>query len=301
MHVEVNGTRLWFDVDGLALVPDGSRLRQRPTVVLVHGGPGSYDHSYFKPHFGHLADLAQVIYLDLRDHGRSARHDPARWSFETCADDVRAFCDALGIVRPVVLGHSMGGCVAMLYGARHPDHAGSLILQSTLARFDLRRLVDGFRGLAGDEIAELARRDYSGNPVTGDEWARVFAAFGPQVPQPDELARRIRNTDLGIPGMALLRHLDVIDQLTRIACPTLVCVGQADPVTPVTAAREIADALAPPIGQLAVIEGAGHFPWLDRPGHFWSVIRTFVAATTRPDATSQKATRNGPPNGPGLR
>ena len=56
MHVEVSGTRLWFDVDGPALVPDGSRLRERPTVILVHGGPGSYDHSYFKPHFERLTE-----------------------------------------------------------------------------------------------------------------------------------------------------------------------------------------------------------------------------------------------------
>jgi pimeloyl-ACP methyl ester carboxylesterase len=120
MHVDVNGTRLWFDVDGPALVPDGPSMRARPTLVLVHGGPGGYDHSYFKPHFARLADRVQVVYLDLRDHGRSARHDPAGWSFELCADDLRAFCDTLGIVRPVVLGHSMGGFVAMLYAARHP-------------------------------------------------------------------------------------------------------------------------------------------------------------------------------------
>ena len=71
MHIDVNGTRLWFDVDGPALVPDGSEMRQRPTVVLVHGGPGTYDHSYFKPDFGRLAEQAQVVYLDLRGHGRS--------------------------------------------------------------------------------------------------------------------------------------------------------------------------------------------------------------------------------------
>ena len=71
MQVQVNGTRLWFDVDGAALVPDGPSMRERPTVVLVHGGPGGYDHSYFKPAFSRLTTVAQVVYLDLRDHGRS--------------------------------------------------------------------------------------------------------------------------------------------------------------------------------------------------------------------------------------
>jgi pimeloyl-ACP methyl ester carboxylesterase len=120
MHIDVNGTRLWFDVDGPALVPDGGEMRQRPTLVLVHGGPGVYDHSYFKPDFALLAGHAQVVYLDLRGHGRSTWGDAAAWSFEACADDVRAFCDTVGIDRPIVFGHSMGGPIVLLYGARYP-------------------------------------------------------------------------------------------------------------------------------------------------------------------------------------
>ena len=163
MQVDVNGTRLWFDVDGAALVPDGSTMSERPTVVLLHGGPGGYDHSYFKPDFTASTMPAQVVYLDLRDHGRSARHDPNDWTFELCADDVRAFCDTVGIVRPIVYGHSMGGFIAMLYAARHPDHAGALVLQSTCARFDLDRLVEGCparrrRRRCGARPARLRRR-----------------------------------------------------------------------------------------------------------------------------------------------
>lgn len=69
MQVRVNGTRLWFDVEGPALVADGDDFRHRPTVVLVHGGPGSFDHSYVKPDFGRLATVSQVVHLDLRGHG----------------------------------------------------------------------------------------------------------------------------------------------------------------------------------------------------------------------------------------
>ena len=69
MHVEVNGTRLWFDVEGPSLVTDGDAMRERPTVILLHRGPGGFDHSYLKPDFSRLAGVAQVIYLDERDHG----------------------------------------------------------------------------------------------------------------------------------------------------------------------------------------------------------------------------------------
>ncbi len=277
MQVEVNGTRLWFDVDGPALVPDGATMRERPTLLLLHGGPGGYDHSYFKPDIAPLTDVAQLIYLDLRDHGRSARQDPAAWTFEACADDVRAFCDTLGIARPIVYGHSMGGFVAMLYGARHPGHAGALVLQSTNARFDLDRLVEGFRRVAGDEVAELARRDYGGDDVTIEEWARVFAAFGPNVPDQEQLGRRIRNPDVVAHGMELFRRFDVVDQLARVDCPTLVCVGEVDAITPVEASREIVDALPPGVGRLEVIEGAGHFPWKDVPDRYFALIGDFVA------------------------
>ena len=277
MHVDVNGTRLWFDIDGAALVPDGPAMRERPTIVLVHGGPGGYDHSYFKPDFARLTAMAQVVYLDLRDHGRSARNDPAAWSLEACADDLRAFCDALGIERPIVLGHSMGGFVVMLYGARHPGHAGGLILQSTMARFDMERLVESFRAAGGDEVAELARLDYSGQAVSDHDWARVFAAFGPRVPDADQMARRLGDEALEGYGLDVMRSLDVVDQLRRIDCPTLVCVGVLDGVTPVAASREIVDALAPGVGRLEVIEGVGHFPWLDAPDRYWPVIEAFVS------------------------
>jgi pimeloyl-ACP methyl ester carboxylesterase len=277
VHVEVNGTRLWFDVEGQGLVPDGAGMCERPAVVVVHGGPGSYDHSYFKPSFTRLAATAQVVYLDLRDHGRSARHDPEAWNFEVCADDLRAFCDTIGLVRPIVLGHSMGGIVAMLYGARHAGHPGGLVLVSTMARFDLGRLVDGVRAAAGDDVADLARRDYGGDPVSESAWRRVFAAFGPVVPTDEQLARRLRNLDVGAVGMGLLRALDVVDELRRIACPTLVCVGALDPVTPCSAAQEIVDALPHGIGRLAVLEHAGHFPWLDVADDYWALVEQFVA------------------------
>jgi len=280
MQIDVNGTRLWFDVDGAALVPEGTEMRQRPTVVLVHGGPGVYDHSYLKPAFERLAEHAQVVYLDLRGHGRSHWGNAAEWTFEACADDVRAFCDAVGVDRPVVLGHSMGGPIVLLYGARHPGHAAGLIVQSRFARWDPPRLVEGFRRVASDEVAEIAKRSYAGEDVPEEEWARVFAAFGLHVPA-ERKAAAPQNLELNSHGMNLIRRLDIVDQLQRINAPTLVSVGELDPVTPVAAAEEIVRALPEGLGRLEVVPGAGHFTWLDAPDRYWPIIIEFVHSAVR--------------------
>jgi pimeloyl-ACP methyl ester carboxylesterase len=286
MNVDVNGTRLWFDVDGAGLVPNGPAMRERPTVVLLHGGPGSFDHTYFKPEFARLASVAQVVYLDLPGHGRSQWGDPESWSFEACADDVRGFCDALGIARPIVYGHSLGGFVAMVYGARHPGHAAGLVLHSTMARFDLERLVEDFRRAGGDDVASVAERVYGGDSesVTDEEWAPCWALFGPWVTGEQERARTTVNRELNAPGLVLMRSFDAVDRLAAIDCPTLVCVGELDPITSVVAAQEIAEALPAAVARLEVIEGAGHFSWMDAPERFWPLLLGFVASVGARDA-----------------
>ena len=285
MYVDVKGSRLWFDVDGPALVPDGPAMRERPTVVLLHGGPGSFDHSYFKPEFARLATVAQVVYLDLPGHGRSDWGDPAAWSFETCADGVRDFCDALGIARPVVYGHSLGGFVALVYATRHPGHPGALVLQCTFARFDLGRIVSEFRRAGGDEVAAIAERSYGGDgdPVTAEEWQRCWTLFGPWVPGAEERSRSVVNRELNPRGLELMRGFDVLDRLAGIECPTLVCVGELDPITPVAAARELAAALPEGAARLEVVEGAGHFTWKDAPDRYWALLTEFVRLEGTPE------------------
>ena len=221
-----------------------------------------------------------MIYLDLRGHGRSEWGDPAAWTFEACADDVRAFCDALGIEKPIVYGHSLGGMVAMHYAARHPGHAAALILDSTTARFDVPRLVATFRRIGGDDVAETAARVYGGDSegVTAEEWARCWALFGRRIPGPEEKARIVVNAPLNPPGLVLLTRFNALDQVRLIDCPVLVCVGALDPVTPVAAAREILGALPGGRGRLEVIDDAGHFPWMDNPQRYWPTVAEFVAA-----------------------
>lgn len=280
MHINVNGTRLWFDIEGSSLVVDGETMRRRPTLLLVHGGPGGFDHSYFKPDFSRLTGIAQVVYLDLRNHGRSAREDPNDWDYAQAGDDIRVFCDTLGISRPVVLGHSFGGPVVIAYGARHPGHAAGLVLQSTMARFDLARVIEDFRRIGGDEIADIVRRSYTDEPLTREEWRRAWTLFGHWVPGDAERERIQANPELSAVGGALLQRTNLIDELGSIDSPTLICVGELDPITPIAAAQEIMDGIKPGLARLEVVENAGHFTWIDAPDRYWPILEEFITSVS---------------------
>jgi pimeloyl-ACP methyl ester carboxylesterase len=167
MRVMVNGVRLFFDVEGASLVPDGPSMREKPTLLLLHGGPG-FDHSIYKPGYASLADCAQLIYLDHRGNGRSDSGPKAAWTLAQWGDDVHAFCEVLGIKHPVVLGASFGGKVAMAYATRHPAHPAKLILISTEAvgGTHKERRVAMFEKLGGPEVGALARHRIFERPLT---------------------------------------------------------------------------------------------------------------------------------------
>jgi hypothetical protein len=101
--------------------------------------------------------------------------------------------------------------------------------------------------------------------VTTEEWDRCWRLFGPWVTGEQERARTIVNRELDAPGLDLMRGFDVVGQLARVDCPTLVCVGELDPMTPVAAAREIVDAL-PSGGAAGGGRGGRPLPLEGRPG-----------------------------------
>lgn len=121
--LEHDGTRLaCFDSGG-----DGA------SVVLVHGW--CCDHSFFAPQTEHLAQAGhRAISLDLRGHGASDAPDVA-YTIGLFADDVAWCIEKLGLRKPVIVGHSMGGIVAFDLAARYPDMPGAIVmLDSSVAR-----------------------------------------------------------------------------------------------------------------------------------------------------------------------
>lgn len=278
MHVSIGDCRLFFDVEGAKLVPEGPAMRERPTLLLLHGGPG-FDHSGFKPAFSALADTAQLVYLDHRGNGRSEPSTQRHWTLAQWGDDVRAFCEALGIEKPIVLGTSFGGMVAMSYATRHPDHPGKLVLSSTAARMRLDRVLAVFERLGGAEAREAARRYWQapGADTIADYARLCFPLYSRRPRDPDANARTVWNFDVMFHfGGGEDATFDLLPDLARVRCPTLVLGGEDDPITPIGDQEDIVAALPPGLARLERFAGCGHGVYHDDPARAFDVIRRFL-------------------------
>src|SRR5829696_284138 len=268
MRVSVGDVRLFVDVDGASLVPDGERMRERPVLVMLHGGPG-FDHTPFKQaFFSRLKDVAQVVYYDHRGNGRSDRGSPESWTLDTWADDLFELCNVLGIEHPIVFGGSFGGFVALNYAIRHAEHPTKLILSSTAAHIHLERSFAMFERFGGKEARDLAERFWT-NPRDEDfdEYVRVCLPLYTQRPQPPEVLLRVsRNIDVAKQfRMSGEMRFDLRDQLQEIRCPVLVMAGVLDPMVTIEDARELAAALPQQRTKFREFENAGHMLALEQP------------------------------------
>ena len=253
----------------------------RPTLLLLHGGPGG-DHSLFKPLFGQLTDVAQVVYLDQRGHGRSAVGAPSEWTLDTWADDLHEFCAKLGIERPVVLGMSFGGMVAMRYAARYPDHPGSLILASTFARRRDERVAEAFGRRGGPEAARAAAAflddpyaavaDYVRicMPLYYTDGGHTTAAIARQIVRQQIILHFIGGENM---------TMDLLPELHRVTCRVHLIAGEEDPVVPVDQTLDIRRALTRAEVRLDIVPGAGHGVYVDAPDVFINLVRSFIVDT----------------------
>jgi proline iminopeptidase len=281
MHIDVNGARIFFDTIGPQLAIDGEAMAERPSLIVMHGGPG-FDHTIMRPWFDRFADSHQVVYLDHRGNGRSGGE------LESCrldqwGDDVKALCDALGIVRPTVLGLSFGGMVAMAYAGRHPEHPAKLILASTAARMNLPATLAMMEELGGEKARSIAERFWSDPTAEGAaEYMAVCMPLYNPGPDADSAAARqraIQRLDVMFHFIGgEQRHMDLRPQLARIACPTLITAGDLDPITPVACSREIYGALPPGLGVLEIFQGAGHGVHRTQSARAEESLRRFLAA-----------------------
>jgi pimeloyl-ACP methyl ester carboxylesterase len=279
MRIHVNGVSLFFDTEGSSLEQRGRELHPRPTVLAIHGGPGG-DHAMFRPMLSPLARVAQVVYLDLRGNGRSDRSTPDRWNLATWAEDVRAFCDALEIEKPVVLGASFGGFVAQAYATRFPEHPGKLILCSTNPRFNLPRVLGMFERLGGPEAASIARRFFQDpNLEVFQQYIQVCCPLYSQLPIQNPSPDSLINLDVARHFVGGEWHtFDFTHELGRIRCPTLVLAGAHDVVLPFEGSEELVAHLRPELVRFERFPDCGHTLLSERPERALAIIEEFLAA-----------------------
>jgi pimeloyl-ACP methyl ester carboxylesterase len=304
VRVSVNGVRLYFDVEGCGLAVRDRDMADKPTLVLLHGGPGA-DHSLFKPEFSAMAGYAQVVYLDQRGSGRSDRGDPDTWTWDQWADDVAGFCQVLGIATPVLVGTSGGGRVAVACALRHPDLASGLVLDSTLfgpGSLDDSLEVFGRRG--GPEAREAAERFIGGDtgPDVAAAWMKYalplygsasdgdIAARAARVRVNLEVLRRFRRGECG--------PLEVTaGDISKVACPVLILTGEDDPAAPVASTRRAVSSARHPAVQHHVLADVGHGVFRQAPSQAFALLRDFLPEVPAKEGAALTAVHQGAPEG----
>jgi pimeloyl-ACP methyl ester carboxylesterase len=280
MFANVNGARIFFDTVGSKLVIDGERMREKQSLIVMHGGPG-FDHSTMRPYFDRFADTHQIVYIDHRGNGRSSGA-PDTWTLAQWGDDVKAVCDVLGIEHPVVFGNSFGGMVAMSYAAQHPEHPAKLILSSTAARMHLDVSYRMMEERGGTKAREVAQRFWT----TADEDAMAeymavcMPLYNSTAGENQAAVRRraiMRSETTRHFSLGEMRTMDARAGLEAVRCPTLVTVGDYDPITPVVCSEEIVASLPPGVGELKVFKGAGHGVHRDSPDEAEALLRRFLS------------------------
>jgi pimeloyl-ACP methyl ester carboxylesterase len=249
-----SGVRLHYVEDGAG----------DPPVVFIHGW--CCDHTFFQPQFDHFKPRHRVLSLDLRGCGESDK--PATgYEIPSLTDDVAALCRQTGVERPIVVGHSLGGMIAVELAARHPSIPKAIVAVdpgplaiTAESRAVFEALISALEGPDSDR----ARRDYVGQMFLPNEDA--------------ERRRRITETmcavplDIALPVLRGVLTWNGLGALNLVTVPMLVlrCEpgGDNDPSR--------LSAFKPDI-TWGITVGAGHFHQLEVPEQVNPMIQRFVS------------------------
>ena len=169
-----------------------------------------------------------------------------------------------------MLGHSLGGIVAMVYAMHYPEHPAKLILSSTSTQpTPGERSFAVFDRLGGPPARAAAIAfwtDPSEDSLVNYE-ALCLPLYTRTKPPSGFYERAIRNPAMRLVFFeAELHRLDLLRRLNRITCPTVIAAGEDDPITPDAEMEEIAAAIRPDLVRLERFADAGHGVYSDRPG-----------------------------------
>jgi len=260
-HLSLDGQHIHYS--GRTISPD------RPTLVFVHGAGGcaadwpyQWQQTGIPPSRGAprwISDYPRY-FLDLPGHGRSS--GPAYTTIADYATDVITFTEALGIQRTVIVGHSMGGAVALTIGLMKPANLAGLVLLGGGASMPVSdAILDGLRADFAQTVGLIMKFSWrkEARPVYREVATQHLLAAGSEVVTGD---------------FAACNAFDVRDRLGEISAPALVVGSTSDRMMLLARSEELAAGI--PGSQLAVIEDGGHFMMTERTNGVNAVMLPFL-------------------------
>lgn len=238
-------------------------------IVFLHGIGGSA--RSFLPQLDHFSAAWRAIAWDMPGYGGSTPLEIV--SIDTLTAALAGFLQELGLDRPVLVGHSIGGMLVQRLLSLRPHAARAVVLAQTSAAFGSRDPAwaqDFIRTRlapldAGQSMADLAAgmvADLAGDSPDPDGMALARDCFAHT---PDIT---YRDTVMALPGF------DLRDALPRIAVPTLVLSGTRDRNAPAPAMERMAARI--PGARYVALDGAGHLAHLEQPTHFDAAVQSFL-------------------------
>lgn len=240
-----------------------------PPVVLVHGW--CCNHRHFAPQFAHFAARGhRVVAVDLRGHGQSDAPQQD-YTMQGFADDLAWLCGELRLVKPVVIGHSMGGIATFELAGRHPDlPSAAVLVDSSVAPLSRAGFSDIHAQLSAAPDHAALMRDYIAKAlfIPTDDMTRRDAIVA-------DMATTARHVLLS--AMASVRTYDPVPAAAGIVVPCLYIAANMVPLrSDPTRLRE----LLPNI-QYGMTVGAGHFCQLEVPAQVNAMIDRFLEVARR--------------------
>lgn len=282
-YVEVEGLRVHHVYGGSGA----------PPVLFVHG-LGSAGYLEWRFTLPAIARTHQVLAPDLPGFGRSDQ-PPDGYGIPLFANVVEEYIRARG-VRPVLVGTSMGGRVALEVALRSPEAVEKLVLVNALGvvRPNVQlfyplvlvpRVGEAVLGLMREALHRLppaaiqayARRFVSDPEDVARVLDEAFLAGMREMHATEGYARAYASTVRALADRQAHRSAALLERLAATRLPVLLIWGEGDRLLPVARAREAVRAL--PDARLEVIEGAGHTPQAERPDRFNRVLEDFLAAS----------------------
>jgi pimeloyl-ACP methyl ester carboxylesterase len=286
-HVELHGQTVTYN-----------RAGRGPLILLIHGITSSS--RTWREVIARLWDDHELLAPDLLGHGTSAK-PRGDYSLGAYASGIRDLVLALDLPRATVVGHSLGGGVAMQFAYQFPELVERLVLVDSGGLGQEVSLLLRAATLPGAELV-LPLLVSRATRIAGKAAGGVLGRFGGQRSKADlqGLAEGFASLRDASARRAFLhtarsvidergQRVDARDRLYLSAeLPTLLVWGADDPIIPVAHGERAHELM--PGSRLEIFPGAGHFPFNDDPDRFAEVLRDFIA-TTDPAAINSDRVR----------